>query len=153
MIEVEGLTKRFGDVPALDGVSFTAADGRITGLLGPNGAGKSTTLRILATVLKPGAGSARVGGVDVVAEPLRVRRLLGVLPHAAGLYPQLTARENIVYYGRLHGIDERALAARVDDLLARLSLTEIADRRAKGFSQGERKIGRASCRERVQHEG
>src|SRR5690606_29960302 len=138
MIEVEGLTKRFGDVPALDGVSFAAADGRITGLLGPNGAGKSTTLRILATVLKPDAGSARVGGVDVVAEPLRVRRLLGVLPHAAGLYPQLTARENIVYYGRLHGIDERALASRVDELIGRLALEDVADRRARGFSQGER---------------
>jgi sodium transport system ATP-binding protein len=138
MIEVNGLGKRFGEVVALDGVSFAAGDGRITGLLGPNGAGKSTCLRILSTVLKPAAGSARVGGVDVAAEPLRARRLLGVLPHAAGLYPQLTARENILYYGRLHGIDERALAIRVEDLLGRLSLEEIADRRAKGFSQGER---------------
>lgn len=138
MIEVQGLTKRFGQVQALAGVGFEAGDGRITGLLGPNGAGKSTCLRILATVLRPDAGSARIGGVDVVAAPLEARRLLGVLPHAAGLYPQLTARENIVYYGRLHGLAERALAARVDELIERLALEEVADRRAKGFSQGER---------------
>src|SRR5690606_3877681 len=128
----------FGDVRALDGVSFTAADGRITGLLGPNGAGKSTCLRILSTVLRPDRGSARIGGVDVVAEPLRARRLMGVPPHGSGLCPHLTARENIDYYGRLHGLRERALATRVDALLARLNLGAIADRRAKGFSQGER---------------
>src|SRR5690606_32606136 len=138
MIEVLSVTKRFGDVRALDGVSFTARDGRITGLLGPNGAGKSTCLRILSTVLRPDRGSARIGGVDVVAEPLRARRLMGVLPHAAGLYPHLTARENIEYYGRLHGLGEAALAARVDALLGRLGLAAIADRKAKGFSQGER---------------
>jgi sodium transport system ATP-binding protein len=138
MIEVDGLAKRFGTVRALDGVSFAAQDGRITGLLGPNGAGKSTCLRLLATVLAPDAGHARVGGVDLVAEPLRARRLLGILPHASGLYPQLTARENIEYYGRLHGLDEAALARRVTALVARLDLRTIADRKAKGFSQGER---------------
>ncbi|MBN1240055.1 MAG: ATP-binding cassette domain-containing protein [Gammaproteobacteria bacterium] len=138
MIDVKGLTKRFGEVTALDGVGFAAGDGRITGLLGPNGAGKSTCLRILATVLKPDAGTASIGGVDVVAEPLAARRLLGVLPHAAGLYPQLTARENILYYGRLHGLGERALAHRADELIGRLALEDVANRRAKGFSQGER---------------
>src|SRR5690554_4770881 len=138
MIEVVSLAKRFGDVRALDGVDFSASDGRITGLLGPNGAGKSTCLRILSTVLKPDSGTARIGGVDVVAEPLRARRLIGVLPHNAGLYPHLTARENIEYYGRLHGLEGRALAARVDRLVARLGLGAIADRKAKGFSQGER---------------
>ncbi len=138
MIEVSSVAKRFGEVRALDGVSFTAGDGRITGLLGPNGAGKSTCLRILSTVLRPDVGSARIGGVDIAAEPLRARRLMGVLPHAAGLYPHLTARENIEYYGRLHGLDEGALASRVDALIARLGLGAIAGRRAKGFSQGER---------------
>lgn len=138
MIEVVSLAKRFGDVRALDGVDFTAGDGRITGLLGPNGAGKSTCLRILSTVLKPDAGTARIGGVDVTAAPLDARRLVGVLPHNAGLYPHLTARENIEYYGRLHGLDERRLRARVDALLERLALEPIADRKAKGFSQGER---------------
>ena len=138
MIEVSGLSKRFGSVVALDDVSFSASDGRITGLLGPNGAGKSTCLRILYTVLKPDAGSARINDVDVVAHPLWARRELGVLPHGAGLYPQLTTRENIAYFGRLHGITEPALSARVDQLVARLELEEIADRRAKGFSQGQR---------------
>jgi sodium transport system ATP-binding protein len=138
MIEVSGLHKRFGAVRALDGVSFTAADGRITGLLGPNGAGKSTCLRILSTVLAPEAGAARVGGIDIGAQPLAARRVLGVLPHNSGLYQQLTARENIEYYGRLHGLAEEALAARVDALLDRLELRAIANRKAKGFSQGER---------------
>jgi len=138
MIEVENLTKSFGAVRALDGVSFAAADGRITGLLGPNGAGKSTTLRILSTVLAPGSGRARIGGTDLAAAPLAARRLLGVLPHGSGLYPQLTARENIEYYGRLHGLDEPLLKQRTDALIARLDLATIAERKAKGFSQGER---------------
>lgn len=138
MIEVDGLAKSFGAVRALDGVSFTAADGRITGLLGPNGAGKSTCLRILATVLRPESGRARVGGTDLVAEPLAARRKLGILPHSSGLYPQLTARENIEYYGRLHGFAGADLAKRVDKLVTRLDIGAIAGRKAKGFSQGER---------------
>lgn len=138
MIEVARLRKHFGALAALDDVSFTAGDGRITGLLGPNGAGKSTCLRVLYTVLRPESGSARVNGIDVVGHPLAARRELGVLPHGAGLYPQLTTRENIAYFGRLHGLKEPELAARIDRLVDRLELGEIADRRAKGFSQGER---------------
>jgi sodium transport system ATP-binding protein len=138
MIEVLDLSKSFGAVRAVDGVSFTAKDGRITGLLGPNGAGKSTCLRILSTVLTPESGTARVGGLDLAASPLEVRRMLGVLPHSSGLYQQLTGRENIEYYGRLHGIAEAPLAARVDSLIERLELGAIASRKAKGFSQGER---------------
>jgi sodium transport system ATP-binding protein len=138
VIDVQNLSKRFGAVRALDGVSFAAADGRITGLLGPNGAGKSTCLRILSTVLKPNGGHARVGGTDLAAAPLVARRLLGVLPHGSGLYPQLTARENVEYYGRLHGLSEPLLKQRTDALIARLDLGAIADRKAKGFSQGER---------------
>lgn len=138
MIEVVSLAKRFGAVRALEGVGFTARDGRITGLLGPNGAGKSTCLRILSTVLRPDEGTARIGGVDVVATPLAARKLIGVLPHRAGLYPHLTARENIEYYGRLHGLDARTLRVRVDALLERLALGPIAERKAQGFSQGER---------------
>jgi sodium transport system ATP-binding protein len=138
VIEVFELCKSFGAVRALDGVSFKAQDGRITGLLGPNGAGKSTCLRILSTVLAPASGTARVGGIDLAAEPLAARRALGVLPHSSGLYQQLTGRENIEYYGRLHGLAEGALAARVDALIERLELRGIADRKAKGFSQGER---------------
>jgi sodium transport system ATP-binding protein len=138
VIEVFELSKRFGAVQALDAVGFKAEDGRITGLLGPNGAGKSTCLRILSTVLEADAGTARVGGIDLKADPLAARRVLGVLPHSSGLYQQLTGRENIEYYGRLHGLGERELARRVDALIERLELGAIAERKAKGFSQGER---------------
>jgi sodium transport system ATP-binding protein len=138
MIEVGEISKRFGAVQALERVSFAAETGRITGLLGPNGAGKSTCLRILSTIMRPDTGAASIGGRDVVRMPLEVRRICGVLPHGAGLYPQLTARENINYYGELYGLRGQALTARVDDLIGRLKLGEIADRRAKGFSQGER---------------
>jgi sodium transport system ATP-binding protein len=138
MIEVEALGKQFGTVRALDGVSFTAADGKITGLLGPNGAGKSTCLRILSTVLTADRGRARIGGIDLAAAPLEARRLFGVLPHNSGLYPQLTGRENIEYYGRLHGLSAARIAQRTDALIARLELGAVAGRKAKGYSQGER---------------
>lgn len=138
MIEVQQLAKRFGSVEAIRDVTFTARDGRVTGLLGPNGAGKSTTLRILYTAIKADSGLARVNGHDCMLEPLAVRRSLGVLPHATGLYPNLTARENIAYYGELHGLTGDRLASGVDILLQQLDLEDIADRRAKGFSQGQR---------------
>jgi sodium transport system ATP-binding protein len=138
MIEARDLTKSFGPVKALEGISFAARLGCITGLLGPNGAGKSTCLRILSTVLTPDRGSARIGGLDVVGNALGVRRLCGVLPHGSGLYPQLTVRENINYYGELHGLAGAVLRRRVDGLIDRLHLSEIAARTAKGLSQGER---------------
>jgi sodium transport system ATP-binding protein len=138
MIRVESLAKRFGAVEAVRDVSFEAADGRITGLLGPNGAGKSTTLRMLYTVLRPDAGSARIDGLDVLAQPLAVRRSIGVLPHAAGIYRHLTARENIRFYGELHGLGRDVLRRRIDELVERLGMGEFADRRADGFSQGQR---------------
>ena len=138
MIEVENISKSFGALKAVDGVSFKAADGRITGLLGPNGAGKSTCLRVLSTVLNADAGTARVGGIDIAMDRRSARRMLCVLPHSSGLYQQLTGRENVEYYGRLHGLGEVELAARVDALIERLELGAIANRKAKGFSQGER---------------
>ena len=138
MIEVRELAKSFGDVRAVDGVSFRAEDGRITGLLGPNGAGKSTTLRILCSVLKPDRGSVLIDGCDVVTRPLEARRRLGVLPDSSGLYPRLTALENIRYYGELHGLRGEALAAEVTSLVHLLEIEEFANRRAKGFSHGER---------------
>lgn len=138
MIDVENISKRFGAVEAVRDVSFSAGDGRITGLLGPNGAGKSTCLRILYTVLKPDTGKALVDGRDIAADPVEVRHRMGVLPHGAGLYPQLTARENIAYFGELYGLKKAALENRVNELIDRLELQELADRRAKGFSQGER---------------
>lgn len=138
MIKVEGLKKRFGAVQALDGVTFEARDGRITGLLGHNGAGKSTTLRILGTVLRADAGMAIVDGHDCATEPLEVRRTLGVLPHAGGLYGHLTGRENIRYYGQLRGMKGAGLERAIDELIGRLGLADVADRPAKGYSHGER---------------
>jgi sodium transport system ATP-binding protein len=138
VIRVDRLQKSFGEVKAVDDVSFEAPDGRITGLLGPNGAGKSTTLRILYTVLQPDEGSAYIDGVDVVRDGLEARRHIGTLPHGSGLYPHLTARENIAYYGRLYGIAEDQLDEKVDAVVRQLDITEFADRRTKGFSQGQR---------------
>lgn len=138
MLEATGLHKRFGKVQALRGVSFTADDGQITGLLGPNGAGKSTTLRILYTLVRPDQGQARIDGRDITVDSFAVRRRIGVLPHGAGLYPNLTARENIAYYGQLCGLSGRALTGRIATLVELLDIGAFADRRAKGFSQGER---------------
>lgn len=138
MISVNGLHRSFGDVKALSGVSFDANDGRITGLLGPNGAGKSTTLRILYTVLTPDQGSATIDGADVVTQSLEARSKIGTLPHGAGLYPHLTARENIVYYARLYGMDCALIDEKVQDVIDQLDIRDFADRRTKGFSQGQR---------------
>jgi len=138
MIAVDGLAKRFGRIEAVRDVSFSAADGCITGLLGPNGAGKSTTLRILYTALRPDAGKAHIDGIDVAVDPLAARRRLGVLPHGSGIYPQLTARENVRFYGELHGLRGGALDRRVAELVEQLGMGEFADRRAMGFSQGQR---------------
>jgi len=138
VIEARGLNKRFGAVVAVRDVSFTAVDGRITGLLGPNGAGKSTSLRILYTVLRPDSGDALIDGESAVRTPRAAAARLGVLPHAAGIYPNLTARENILYFGALQGLTRRARRARTADLVKLLEMEEFADRRARGFSQGQR---------------
>ena len=138
MIEARQLEKRFGRVTAVREVSLHAADGRITGLLGPNGAGKSTTLRMLYTVLAPDRGDALIDGYSAVREPLAARARLGVLPHGAGIYPNLTARENILYFGALQGLKRAARRARAAELVELLEMEEFADRRARGFSQGER---------------
>jgi sodium transport system ATP-binding protein len=138
MIEVRNLHKRFGAVTAVEDVSFSAADGVVTGLLGPNGAGKTTTLRMLYTLIRPDRGSALVDGMDVATHPMEVRRSIGVLPDARGLYPRLTAREHARYAGELHGLAGAALEKRVDELVELLDMKEIANRRTEGFSQGER---------------
>jgi sodium transport system ATP-binding protein len=141
LIEVAQLAKAFGrhgEVRAVDGVAFTAGDGAITGLLGPNGAGKTTLLRMLATLMIPDSGHASIDGHDVVRERYAVRRRIGVLSDARGLYPRLTARENIRYYGALQGLAGDRLETRIDELVRALGIAAIADRRAQGFSQGER---------------
>lgn len=138
MIVVDDIHKSFGRIRAVRGVSFAAADGKITGLLGPNGAGKSTTLRVLYTVLKPDQGKADIDGIDVRADPLAARRRIGALPHGAGLYPQLSARENIAYYARLCGMARESIDEKVDDIVRLLEISDFADRRTKGFSHGQR---------------
>ncbi len=138
MIEVSGLAKAFGPVRAVDGVDFIAPDGGITGLLGPNGAGKTTTLRVLATLLRPDAGTARVDSYDVEHAALDVRQRIGVVPDAKGLYPRLTARENVRYYGRLHGLEGSDLDRAIDRLIDLLAMEDIAERRTEGFSTGQR---------------
>ena len=138
MIEVRNLHKRFGAVTAVEDVSFSAADGVVTGLLGPNGAGKTTTLRMLYTLIRPDRGSALVDGIDVATNPMGVRRAIGVLPDSRGLYPRLTAREHARYAGELHGLSGAALEKRVDELVELLDMKDIANRRTEGFSQGER---------------
>ncbi|WP_446830504.1 ABC transporter ATP-binding protein [Candidatus Foliamicus sp.] len=138
MIEVDALSKRFGKVLALSDIGFRARAGAITGLLGPNGAGKSTCLRVLSTVLRPDSGTARIGGLDVAEQPLAVRQIIGALPHDAGLYPHLNGIENIRYFGLLCGVDRKTLAARIGRLVERLQLGDVAKRKARGFSQGER---------------
>jgi sodium transport system ATP-binding protein len=138
VIELRSLKKRFGDVVAVDDVTFTANDGEITGFVGPNGAGKTTSLRMLYTLVKPDSGTALVDGINVSEQPNASRGRLGVLPDARGLYPRLTARENIRYFGRLHGVHGDMLEARIDELVEVLDLTAVADRRVAGFSQGER---------------
>jgi sodium transport system ATP-binding protein len=137
MIRVESLHKAFGAIRAVDGVSFTARDGEITGLLGPNGAGKTTTLRMLYTLMRPDAGRVLVDGIDA-ADALAVRKRLGVLPDARGLYKHLTARENIDYFARLQGVPAADCARRREALIEVLEMRDFADRRAEGYSQGQR---------------
>jgi sodium transport system ATP-binding protein len=141
MIEVENLSKSFatkaGPVHAVRNVSFQARDGEITGLLGPNGAGKTTTLRMLYTLMTPDQGAVRVDGVDVLKDATAVRRMLGVLPDARGVYKRLTARENITYFGELHGLDPATIAQRITQLAHMLGM-DFLDRQTEGFSQGQR---------------
>ncbi len=138
MIEAQGLSKRFGAVEAVRQVTFVARDGEITGLLGPNGAGKSTTLRMLYGVVTPDSGRACIDGIDIRGETSSARAHLGVLPHAAGLYGNLTARENIEYFGALHGLGRARLEARTAELARGLGMESFLERRVKGFSQGQR---------------
>ena len=138
MIEAHNLAKRFGPIEAVRNVSLRAADGRITGLLGPNGAGKSTTLRMLYTVLTPDSGDAFIDGTSIVRAPLEARRNIGVLPHSAGVYQHLTARENILYYGALHGLARADRETRADELIALLEMQDFATRPAKKLSHGQK---------------
>ena len=154
-IEANGLEKTYhdpqrGTVQAVRGIDLDCRSGEIYGLLGPNGAGKTTTLRMLSTILAPSAGSARVAGVDVAADPLEVRRRIGFLSGSTGLYPRLTARETLEYFGRLHGLEEDALQGRVDELLDRFRMRPFQDGRCEGLSTGQRQ--RVSIARAVVHD-
>ncbi|MFI4907148.1 MAG: ATP-binding cassette domain-containing protein [Steroidobacterales bacterium] len=138
MIQVENLHKSFGEIRAVAGVSFSARDGEITGLLGPNGAGKTTTLRMLYTLMRPDTGRVLVDGIDASVDSLAVRKRLGVLPDARGLYKHLTARENIDYFARLQGVPADEAERRREALVRVLEMGAFANRRAEGFSQGQR---------------
>jgi len=146
MIEIRGLAKSFGDLRVVENVSFLARDGEITGLIGPNGAGKTTLFRLICTVLRPDSGMILIDGIDSQHDPLGARRRLGVLPDVRGLYPRLTAREHLRYFGELHGIRRRDLEQRIAELVILLRMEDFIDRRARGFSRGQQMkvaLGRA----------
>jgi sodium transport system ATP-binding protein len=138
VIEVRGLRKAFGSVVAVDDVSFVAESGKITALLGANGAGKTTTLRMITSVFPPDRGTVTVDGADTVTEASSARSRIGLLSDNRGLYVRLTSRENVRYFGRLHGLDEAALEKRIDALVKMLDMGDIADRRVEGFSLGQK---------------
>ncbi|MGB1249950.1 MAG: ATP-binding cassette domain-containing protein [Candidatus Promineifilaceae bacterium] len=146
MIEVKNLLKHYKDIKAVDDVSFVCPDGQITGLLGPNGAGKTTVLRMITGLIKPQSGTAVIDGRDVAQDPQAVRRILGMQGDAGGVYPRLTPREQFRYYGRFYDLSDKALEERVQNVIDLMQMAEIADRRAEGFSRGQRQkvvIGRA----------
>ena len=146
MIEIRGLAKSFGNLRIVENVSFVARDGEITGLIGPNGAGKTTLFRLICTVLRPDSGMILIDGIDSQHDPLGARRRLGVLPDVRGLYPRLTAREHLRYFGELHGIRRRDLEQRIAELATLLRMEDFIDRRARGFSRGQQMkvaLGRA----------
>ncbi|MBP6469973.1 MAG: ATP-binding cassette domain-containing protein [Chloroflexi bacterium] len=138
MIAVTNLSKAFGAVQAVQAVSFSAPNGKITGLLGPNGAGKSTTMRLIAGVLEPDEGGVTVDDLDAYRQRVAAQQRLGVLPDKRGVYQRLTSRENVRYYGRLHGLRGSALEARIDELMVLLEMDDIADRITEGFSTGQK---------------
>ena len=138
MIKVSNLHKSFGKVKAVRGISFEVRDGEITGLLGPNGAGKTTTLRMLYSLLPPDEGEIRIDGLDPTKDAMAIKRTLGVVPDSRGLYTRMSARENIAYYGKLHGMSGKDINKRVEELVETLDMADFIERRTEGFSQGQR---------------
>lgn len=146
MISVKHISKSFGEVEAVKNVSLEAPDGQITALLGANGAGKTTSMRMIYALIKPATGSVTIDGIDSVEDPIAARARMGILPDARGLYTRLTARENIQYFGRLQGMEDGAIEARIDEMVERLGMKKFIDRKTEGFSQGQRvKVALARC--------
>ena len=138
MIKVSNLHKSFGKVKAVRGISFEVRDGEITGLLGPNGAGKTTTLRMLYSLLPPDEGEIRIDGLDPGKDAMAIKHTLGVVPDSRGLYTRMSARENIAYYGELHGMSRKDIKVRIEELVDTLDMADFIERRTEGFSQGQR---------------
>ena len=138
MIKVTELYKSFGEIKAVQGISFEVRDGEITGLLGPNGAGKTTTLRMLYSLLPPDRGEIRIDGLDPARDAMAIKRTLGVVPDSRGLYTRMSARENITYYAELHRMSRRKIKSRIEELVETLDMGDFIDRRTEGFSQGQR---------------
>jgi len=138
MITVEAISKSFGSVKAVKEVTFTAPDSQVTALLGANGAGKTTSLRIIYSLITPDSGKVLIDGIDPSKQPEQARKLLGILPDTRGLYKRLTARENIQYFGQLHGMSDKDIKSRTDSLVKDLRMEDFIDRKTDGFSQGQR---------------
>ncbi len=136
MLEVHNLVKHYGDFVAVKGISFDIREGEIFSLLGPNGAGKTTTISVLSTLYTPTSGDAIIGGHSASREPMAVRQIIGVVPQDLALYDDLTARENLLFWGQMYGLGGRALKARIDEVLAQIGLTDKANQRVKTYSGG-----------------
>jgi len=136
MVEIEKLTRKYNGHTAVDEISLTIAKGELFGLLGPNGAGKSTTISVISTLLKPMAGRVRVGGYDTNGQPAKVKKLIGLVPQDIALYPMLTARENLLFFGRMYGLRGGELRLRVGEVLETVGLTDRAGEKVATFSGG-----------------
>jgi ABC-2 type transport system ATP-binding protein len=136
ILEVRNLVKKYGDLTAVAGVSFDIQDGEVFSLLGPNGAGKTTTISILSTLFPPTSGDALVSGHSVTREPMEVRRLIGIVPQELAIYDELTARENLAFWGQMYGLGGRALKTRIDEVLEQIGLKDRADKRVRTYSGG-----------------
>ena len=136
ILEVQNLVKKYGDFTAVNGISFDIKDGEIFSLLGPNGAGKTTTISMLSTLYAPTSGDALIGGYSVTREPMAVRRVIGVVPQDLALYEDLTARENLIFWGQMYNLSGKSLTTRVDEVLEQIGLTDKAKNRIKTYSGG-----------------
>jgi ABC-2 type transport system ATP-binding protein len=136
ILQAESLVKKYADFTAVDGISFEINEGEIFSLLGPNGAGKTTTISMLSTLIAPSSGDARIGGHSVLHDPMAVRRLIGVVPQDLALYEDLSARENLNFWGQMYGLSGKELKKRVDEVLEATGMTEKANQRVKTYSGG-----------------
>ncbi len=136
ILEVRNLVKKYGDFAAVNGVTFDIQEGEVFSLLGPNGAGKTTTISMLSTLYPPTSGDARIGGHSITKEPMAVKQVIGVVPQELALYEDLTAHENLIFWGQMYGLNGKALHNRIDEVLEQIGLTEKAKNRVRTYSGG-----------------